>query len=80
MRDAAAETLLEALMDSNLYSMGAAFSDEHPELVEDVIAQADDIERLGLERWARDEEVGLEVALQTFVTGLALRYYRAVTG
>ena len=67
-------------MDTNLYSMGASFQDEHPELVDAVIEQADAIEDLGLERWADEEDVPLETALQTFVTGLALRYYRAVTG
>jgi hypothetical protein len=28
------ETFLESLMDTNLYSMGAYFSDQHPDLVE----------------------------------------------
>jgi hypothetical protein len=65
-------------MDSSLYSLGAAFQDGHPELVEEVIAQADAIEADGLERWARAESVDLESAFQTLLTGLALRYYRAV--
>jgi hypothetical protein len=69
---------LESLMDTTLYSLGAAFQDDHPALVEDVIAQADEIERAGLEAWARDQDVTLQSAFQTLVTGLALRYYRAL--
>ena len=69
---------LESLMDTSLYSLGAAFQDEHPELVEDVIAQADAIESSGLEQWADEQDVGLESAFQTLLTGLALRYYRAL--
>ncbi len=69
---------LESLMDSSLYSLGAAFQDSHPELVDEVIAQADAIEADGLERWAAAQSVELESAFQTLLTGLALRYYRAV--
>ena len=32
-------------MDNSLYSMGAYFSDEHPDLVDEVIAQSEAIER-----------------------------------
>lgn len=73
------DSFIESLMDTNLYSIGAAFQDAHPELVEDVIAQADLIEDVGLRAWAEDEDVPLETAFQTLVTGLAVRYYRAVT-
>jgi len=69
---------LESLMDTSLYSLGAAFQDDHPELVDDVIAQADAIETAGLEHWAEQESVPLESAFQTLLTGLALRYYRAL--
>ena len=69
---------LESLMDTSLYSLGATFSDAHPELVDDVIAQADAIEESGLEQWAGEESVSLESAFQTLLTGLALRYYRAL--
>ena len=69
---------LESLMDTSLYSRGATFADEHPELVDDVIAQADAIEDRGLEYWADAEKVSLESAFQTLLTGLALRYYRAL--
>jgi hypothetical protein len=71
---------LESLMDSGLYSLGAAFQDDHPELVEDVIAQADEIEATGLRSWAQREGISLESAFQTLVTGLSLRYFRAVGG
>jgi hypothetical protein len=65
-------------MDTSLYSLGAAFQDDHPELVDDVIAQAEQIEATGLETWAEREALTLQMAFQTLVTGLALRYYRAL--
>jgi hypothetical protein len=69
---------LSTLTDTSLYSIGAYFADRHPDLVEDVIAQAQDIEEAGIERYAGAEEVPLENAFQTLVTGLAVRYYKAV--
>ena len=69
---------VESLMDNSLYSLGASFQDDHPELVDDVIAQADAIESDGLEPWAAEQSVPLESAFQTLLTGLALRYYRAL--
>jgi len=69
---------LESLMDTSLYSLGAAFQDDHPELVDEVIAEAEAIEATGLEAWAAAESVSLQTAFQTLVTGLALRYYRAL--
>lgn len=71
---------LESLMDTRLYSIGAAFQDDHADLVEHVIAQADEIESVGLNAWAEREDRSIESAFQTLVTGLALRYYRALTG
>ena len=44
-------------MDTSLYSLGAAFADDHPELVDDVVAQAGAIEAAGLEAWAKAESV-----------------------
>jgi hypothetical protein len=67
-------------MDTNLYSIGAYFHDRHPELVESVVDEAQAIERDGLEAYARDGGLELETAFQTLVTGLAVRYYRAVNG
>jgi hypothetical protein len=69
---------LESLMDTGLYSLGAAFQDSHPELVDEVIARADTIESAGLEHWAAEHDVPLETGFQTLMTGLALRYYRAL--
>jgi hypothetical protein len=71
---------LESLTDTSLYSIGAYFTDRHPDLVDDVIAQAQAIEDLGLPRWAVAEDVDLERAFQTLMTGLAVRYYKAVAG
>jgi hypothetical protein len=71
---------LEALTDSSLYSIGAYFSDRHPELVDDVLAESEEIERVGLARWAEGEGSDVEAAFQTLVTGLAVRYFKAVAG
>jgi hypothetical protein len=71
---------IEALTDSSLYSIGAYFCDRHPDLVDDVIAESEDIERFGLAQWAATEGTPVESAFQTLVTGLAVRYYKAVAG
>ena len=71
---------LEALTDSSLYSIGAYFSDRHPDLVEDVLAESEEIERLGLARWAEREDAEVHAAFQTLITGLAVRYFKAVAG
>lgn len=76
--DAAA--FLASLMDTRLYSMGAYFCDRHPELVDDVIAEAGEIEAEGLERYAEREGLGVETVFQTLLTGLAVRYFKAVAG
>jgi hypothetical protein len=69
---------LESLMDTSLYSMGAYFSDQHPDLVEEVIAQSEEIERSGLRDYADDHELTLEACFETLLTGLAVRYYNAI--
>jgi hypothetical protein len=74
------DSFLESLMDTRLYSMGAYFSDRHPDLVDDVIARSEAIEDAGLERYARTEGMTLEEGFQTLITGLAVRYYKAVNG
>jgi len=33
-----------------------------------------------VQQWAEKQDVTLESALQTLITGLAVRYYRAVAG
>ena len=74
------EDLLGSLTDTGLYSIGAFFADRHPELCDDVIGEAQAIEDQGLARWADREGATLDAALQTLVTGLAVRYYKAVAG
>ena len=71
---------LESLMDTSLYSMGAYFSDEHPDLIDEVIAQSEAIEKDGLERYAADHDLTVEACFETLLTGLAVRYYNAVAG
>jgi hypothetical protein len=69
---------IESLMDTQLYSMGAYFSDQHPELVDDVIDQAKLIEERGLRTYADDNDLSIEECFETLLTGLAVRYYKAV--
>jgi len=71
-------TFLESLMDTNLYSMGAYFSDQHPDLVEQVIGESEAIEEDGLLGYAEEHDLSLEQCFQTLLTGLAVRYYKAV--
>jgi len=77
---AEAELFLEGLSDTGLYSIGAYFSDQHPDLVEEVVAQSEAIEELGLLRWAQEDGTEVEQAFQTLMTGLAIRYFKAVAG
>ena len=72
------DSFLESLMDTNLYSMGAYFSDQHPDLVEEVIEQSTTIEELGIRAYADDNDLTLEECFETLMTGLAVRYYKAV--
>ena len=65
-------------MDTSLYSMGAFFSDQHPDLVDEVIAQSEAIEEAGLRRYAEAHDMTLEACFETLLTGLAVRYYNAV--
>jgi hypothetical protein len=65
-------------MDTSLYSMGAYFSDRHPELVEQVIAESDAIAAAGLLSYADEHDMTLESCFETLLTGLAVRYYNAV--
>jgi hypothetical protein len=79
-RSTGADPFLESLMDTSLYSMGAYFSDEHPDLVDEVIAESEAIERAGLATYAREHEMTVEACFETLLTGLAVRYYNAVAG
>jgi hypothetical protein len=74
------DAFVASLMETSLYSIGAFFHDSHPDLVGDVVTQSEEIERAGLERYAGREGIDVEAAFQTLVTGLAVRYYRAVNG
>jgi hypothetical protein len=74
------EPFLESLMDTSLYSMGAYFSDQHPDLVEDVITESEAIAAAGLRSYAAEHDVTLESCFETLLTGLAVRYYNAVAG
>jgi hypothetical protein len=67
-------------MDTELYSIGAFFSDEHPELVDELVARSEEIERRGLEAYSADTDGPIEEAFETLLTGLAVRYYKAVAG
>jgi hypothetical protein len=88
MSDASAKTppvegrseFLDSLMDTELYSIGAYFCDEHPDLVDEVVARSEEIERSGLEAFARRGGTPVEEAFETLLTGLAVRYYKAVAG
>ena len=72
------DSFLESLMDTNLYSMGAYFSDQHPDLVDEVIDQSTAIEDMGIRRYADENGLTLEECFETMMTGLAVRYYKAV--
>ncbi|HEY7455043.1 MAG TPA: hypothetical protein VH683_10780 [Thermoleophilaceae bacterium] len=72
------DPFLESLMDTSLYSMGAYFSDRHPELVDEVIAESDAIAAAGLVSYAEEHDITLESCFETLLTGLAVRYYNAV--
>jgi len=74
------EEFISELMDTSLYSMGAYFSDEHPELVDELVAQSEAIEAAGLRRYSDDNSITLEECFNTLLTGLAVRYYKAVAG
>ena len=67
-------------MDTELYSIGAYFCDEHPELVDEVVRVSGEIERDGLEAYATAGGRPVEEAFETLLTGLAVRYYKAVAG
>jgi hypothetical protein len=74
------DKFLESLMDTSLYSMGAYFSDEHPDLVEDVMGESEAIASTGLQAYAEQNDMSLESCFETLLTGLAVRYYNAVAG
>ena len=74
------DAFLASLIDTELYSIAAFFHDRHPDLVDDAVAEAEAIERAGIAAYAAAEGIEPEAAFQTLITGLAIRYYRAVNG
>jgi hypothetical protein len=71
---------IDSLMDTELYSIGAYFCDEHPDLVDQVVAASVEIEGAGLEHYAASRDAALEETFEVLLTGLAVRYYKAVAG
>jgi hypothetical protein len=78
--EAGGSAFLDSLMDTELYSIGAFFCDEHPELVEELERRSTAIEERGLTAYAADVGVALEEGFETLLTGLAVRYYKALAG
>jgi hypothetical protein len=71
---------LKSLMDTELYSIGAYFCDQHPDLVDELVARSDEIEQRGLVAFASESDTAIEEAFETLLTGIAVRYYKAVAG
>ena len=71
---------IQSLMETDLYSIGAFFCDQHPELVDEVVDRSEAIQESELERWPADTETPIEEGFRTLLTGLAVRYYKAVAG
>lgn len=71
---------IDSLMDTELYSIGAYFCDAHPELVDELVARSVEIELSGLEAYSAGAGAALEETFETLLTGLAVRYYKAVAG
>ena len=74
------DDFMESLMDTGLYSMGAFFCDEHPDLVAEVIAQSEAIERAGIRAYASENDLSQEACFEALLTGLSVRYYNAIVG
>ena len=74
------DAFIQSLMETDLYSIGAYFCDQHPQLVDEVVERSDAIESRGLESWAKETETPVEECFRTLLTGLAVRYYKAVAG
>ena len=74
------DPFIQSLMETDLYSIGAFFCDQHPQLVDEVVERSEAIESSGLEKWASETGTSVEEGFRTLLTGLAVRYYKAVTG
>jgi hypothetical protein len=77
---AAGSDFIDSLMETELYSIGAYFCDQSPELVDEVVARSEQIERQGLAAYAQQDGTPVQEAFETLLTGLAVRYYKAVAG
>jgi hypothetical protein len=71
---------IDSLMETELYSIGAYFCDQNPELVDEVVTRSEQIEHQGLEAYAAADGSPVHEAFETLLTGLAVRYYKAVAG
>jgi hypothetical protein len=78
--ETAREDFLASLMDTELYSMGAYFCDQHPDLIDEVVSRSAAIEEQGIASYAAAEGASVEETFETLLTGLAVRYYKAVAG
>jgi hypothetical protein len=78
--DVSRDSFLESLMDTDLYSIGAYFCDAHPELVDELTERSAEIEGQGLEAYSAASGAAIEESFETLLTGLAVRYYKAVAG
>lgn len=76
----AGDPFIESLMDTDLYSMGAFFCDQHPELVDEVVERSAEIERRGLAAYSQGSGIDIEETFGVLLTGLSVRYYKAVAG
>jgi hypothetical protein len=74
------DPFIQSLMETDLYSIGAYFCDQHPELVDEVVERSEAIEAHGLVSWATGTETPIDEGFRTLLTGLAVRYYKAVAG
>lgn len=74
------DAFIESLMDTDLYSMGAFFCDQHPELIDEVVDRSSEIERRGLAAYAAASGIDIEETFGMLLTGLSVRYYKAVAG
>ena len=74
------DPFIQSLMETDLYSIGAYFCDQHPDLVDEVVERSEAIQERGLQSWSSEAETPLEEGFRTLLTGLAVRYYKAVAG
>jgi hypothetical protein len=74
------DPFIQSLMETDLYSIGAYFCDQHPHLIDEVVERSEAIQSRGLANWASETDTPVEEGFRTLLTGLAVRYYKAVTG